>query len=82
MLNQTSKMISNNHKKTTRHFVFGSIGVNKPERDYNIQGSSINKLLTITGAVCIQHGNATGNTGKSHRSIYGQSNISLFCDLH
>ncbi|KAG7561012.1 Amino acid transporter transmembrane domain [Arabidopsis thaliana x Arabidopsis arenosa] len=25
-------------------------GVNKPERDYNIQGSSINKLFTITGA--------------------------------
>ncbi|CAH2064029.1 unnamed protein product [Thlaspi arvense] len=25
-------------------------GVNKPSRDYNIQGSSINKLFTITGA--------------------------------
>ena len=31
-------------------FVSGLIGVNKPERDYNIQGSSINKLFTITGA--------------------------------
>lgn len=31
-------------------FFFGLIGVNKPERDYNIQGSSINKLFTITGA--------------------------------
>lgn len=31
-------------------FLFCLIGVNKPERDYNIQGSSINKLFTITGA--------------------------------
>lgn len=31
-------------------FLFCLIGVKKPERDYNIQGSSINKLFTITGA--------------------------------
>lgn len=55
------------------------IGVNKPERDYNIQGSSVDKIFTITGAAAnLVFAFNTGMLPEIQVSLIDQSIYSCF----